>query len=489
MMNDEAGRHPRDLLSPYLDGELGPDERVEVATHLEQCAACVALLDDLRSLAAGVAAEEPPPAPADLAARIGRRVDALAGELKVIPIGRPPWRSPLVFRSVAAVLAGIMATVVWYSTRPPTLRQETSIVMEKAASPTPEADRMALSRVNGRTSGSTGFADAAQDADNEALSSIGKQKKVAADAPAKREPVDQPTAAPPPVEPPRAFGKEQVEAEPRRAEEIEAEVAVEKATGDPGDRLASRALEVSRDSRTAADVTEAAPAARLVGSGGEPDVGNQAEGGRDVPSETKSLSAKVDLAAHGFVAGDLRERAAPGAPPVAWPLPTRSLELQRSDYRAVLSEAGALNFRSGAYECVVSVIPPSSPVDLSTEIRQIFELATVEQSRRAAVTEEERESVGVRRDASAGEEPQLEEMALQLSGSAPPTILTLRDANETPLYRAIVLSGRGAGAAASAAPIATRFDRLIREHYLPLMEHGCGPLPPELQTGDQPAPE
>jgi anti-sigma factor RsiW len=431
MMNDDAGRHPRELLSPYLDGELGPDERARVTAHLEQCAECGALLDDLRTLVAGIAAEEPPSPPADLAARIGRGVGELDGEAKVIPIRRPLWHSPLVLSSMAAVMAGIIVTVVWLSSRPAAVRQEFGVIAEKEISPPPEAGRIPMSSAKG-----------------EAPSSIGKQerKKVRADAPAKRAPVPlpqsaqetmalmeekaaraarpkaapSPPAAPPPAEPPPASGKEQAGA---------------------------------GEFRVAADVAE--------------------------------------LDALGYVADDHGEGAAPGGPPVAEPPPARSLELQKSDYRAVLSEAGALTFRSGSYECVIPVIspargnvPPSSRVDLTTEIRQIFELATDEQSRRAAVvSEDEAESLGARRDVAASEEPRLES-ALQYARSASPEVLILRDANEMLLYRAAVLSDQDRGAVSSAAPIAARLDRLIREHYLSLMERGCGPLPPELQEGE-----
>ena len=475
MMNDDAGRHPRDLLSPYLDGELGPDERARVTAHLEQCAACGALLDDLRTLAAGIAAEEPPPAPADLAARIGRRVGALAGESKIIPIRRSMWHSPLVFSSVAAVLAGIMATVVWYSARPPLLRQEPSVALTRPASSEPPADQPEESRADGRTSGTLGFAGADKDAGDDSRSTIGAQKKkVSANVEAERAPiplpqsaqetmslmeenaarVEQPTAAPPPAEPPRATGKEQVGAD---------------------DRLA------------AADV--AAPTGRAVGGVSESDAG--------APAETKSMSAMANLDALGYVAGDRREGSAPGGPPVAEPPPSRSLELRKSEYRAVLSEAGALTFVAGAYECVIpvtspvgGVVPPSSPADLRAEIRQIFALAAAEESRRAAtepsrrtagVTEEERARVGALRDALVGEEAQSKDLALQVSRLRFISILTYRDANEVPLYWETVPSEQGEGAASLAAPIAARLDRLIREHYLALMERGCGPLPPEVR--------
>lgn len=67
-----------DRLSEYLDGELGPDERADAATHLRECAACREVLDDLRAVAARAAALQNmvrPPA-ADLWPGIAERVHA-----------------------------------------------------------------------------------------------------------------------------------------------------------------------------------------------------------------------------------------------------------------------------------------------------------------------------------------------------------------------------------------------------------------------------
>ncbi|MBM7569022.1 anti-sigma factor family protein [Paenibacillus sacheonensis] len=40
-------KHPEEQLSAYLDDELTPDERREIEAHLETCASCQALLEDL----------------------------------------------------------------------------------------------------------------------------------------------------------------------------------------------------------------------------------------------------------------------------------------------------------------------------------------------------------------------------------------------------------------------------------------------------------
>jgi len=89
--------HPGDLLSAYLDGELGPGERSEVDTHLAACASCRAELDGTataRTALRSLPVLEPPahllPEPAEPAARRGLR-----------------WRLAWATAAVVAVLAGI----------------------------------------------------------------------------------------------------------------------------------------------------------------------------------------------------------------------------------------------------------------------------------------------------------------------------------------------------------------------------------------------
>ena len=445
MMNDLAGRHPRELLSPFLDGELGPDERAGVAIHLEQCAACRGLLDDLRILAAGIVAEEPPVPPADLAARIGRRVGALPVEAKVMTIRRTVWRSPLVLGSVAAALAGIIVTVVWLSGRPPAMRREEGVVVAQAPAPPPARDRMAESQMTAAAPPTPEPVAADQDArgaDDEAPPVAGKQKKeAAADAPA--------TPGPAPPEPRAAAGREQSVAEPTRVAGYEAGEAMGNASGEPGDLAAREALRVSPDSR---DAGAAAGAALSAG------------------------------------------RAAPNLPRVVDAPRARSLELLDSDFRAVLSEDGALSFRAGAYECVVpagspgeETAPQRGPVNIAgavepgLEVREIFALAAAEQSRRAADTGEGSGSAGAPGVAATWES--------KSAGGPPAMILTIRDENDTPLYREATPADGHADAASPAVPIAARLVRLIREHYLPLMVDRCGPLPPAVRMEDRNAPE
>ena len=45
-----------DKLSDYLDGELAADERRAVDVHLRSCAACAAVLEDLKRVGSSIAA-------------------------------------------------------------------------------------------------------------------------------------------------------------------------------------------------------------------------------------------------------------------------------------------------------------------------------------------------------------------------------------------------------------------------------------------------
>jgi len=107
-MTDGANGHPRDGLSEYLDDQLGVEERTAMDRHLASCEDCRAELDALRRLAGAVADEEVPPVPLDLAARIGRSLDAAT-------IVRLPRRRFVVPATIAATLGaiGILVALQW----------------------------------------------------------------------------------------------------------------------------------------------------------------------------------------------------------------------------------------------------------------------------------------------------------------------------------------------------------------------------------------
>lgn len=93
--------HPQSFqLSEYLDGELVPTERDEIAGHLAQCAECAALLQDLRRvLARAQALEDQPP-----------RADLWPGVAAAI--GGAPTRRWRVTTSVPMLLAAGVALMV-----------------------------------------------------------------------------------------------------------------------------------------------------------------------------------------------------------------------------------------------------------------------------------------------------------------------------------------------------------------------------------------
>ena len=114
-MSDPTRDHPRDLLSAYLDDELGVEERAAVDRHLADCESCRDDLASLRRLSGALADEDAPPVPDDLAARIGARIDAS----KV----RPFRRRIAVPVTIAATLAAVALVVVYQWTEPGSIRE------------------------------------------------------------------------------------------------------------------------------------------------------------------------------------------------------------------------------------------------------------------------------------------------------------------------------------------------------------------------------
>ncbi len=93
-----------DRLSDFLDGDVSPDERLELEAHLAQCASCRAILDELRAVVRGakeLAASPPGPPPG-----VWPRVAAEIG------VRGTPRRGPYVLVPLAAAAAGI-AIVAW----------------------------------------------------------------------------------------------------------------------------------------------------------------------------------------------------------------------------------------------------------------------------------------------------------------------------------------------------------------------------------------
>jgi hypothetical protein len=74
-----------DRLSEYLDDELAPDDRAALTAHLEQCAECVATLDDLRRVVARARALESAGPAGDLWPGVAQRIGAGKGPVRTVP--------------------------------------------------------------------------------------------------------------------------------------------------------------------------------------------------------------------------------------------------------------------------------------------------------------------------------------------------------------------------------------------------------------------
>jgi hypothetical protein len=105
-MSDTSNGHPKELLSAYLDDVLNIEERAAVDRHLADCEDCRAQLASLNRLARAMADEEVPPVPADLVAKVGRRLDAAT-------VSRPRRFRYVVPATIAATIAtiGILVTL------------------------------------------------------------------------------------------------------------------------------------------------------------------------------------------------------------------------------------------------------------------------------------------------------------------------------------------------------------------------------------------
>jgi anti-sigma factor RsiW len=79
-----------DQLSDYLDGELSAEERKAVDAHLEGCAECTAVLNDLKRVVTRAASVPPRPPQADLWDGIAARIETDASRSRdaVLPFAR-----------------------------------------------------------------------------------------------------------------------------------------------------------------------------------------------------------------------------------------------------------------------------------------------------------------------------------------------------------------------------------------------------------------
>ncbi|MEK7657336.1 MAG: zf-HC2 domain-containing protein [Elusimicrobiota bacterium] len=100
--------HPKDSLSPYLDGALSEEERGRVDEHLRSCADCAAHLEGLRTVSKLVSSLPRKPLPTGFLQRLNRRAAAPreAFSLSWLPTGPA--------RMAAFAATGILVTLIAY---------------------------------------------------------------------------------------------------------------------------------------------------------------------------------------------------------------------------------------------------------------------------------------------------------------------------------------------------------------------------------------
>lgn len=158
-----------DQLSDYLDGELPADEQAAVEAHLRSCAACAAVLNDLKRVVARAGTLDARPPHADLWAGIAARIDGGAAPARVVPFAaREPKRVAFTLPQLAAAAALLMAVsggIAWEASqrasRPDGLRAERSAAVP-ADSPAGGAQPRPSSADEPASGGGSGAADFAR---------------------------------------------------------------------------------------------------------------------------------------------------------------------------------------------------------------------------------------------------------------------------------------------------------------------------------------
>lgn len=106
-----------DQLSDYLDGELTGDERCAVDAHLRSCAACAAVLNDLKRVVARAGSVEARPPQADLWRGIAARLNDGGEPARVVSFAPKAARrfsfSLSQLAAAAALLIAVSGGIAW----------------------------------------------------------------------------------------------------------------------------------------------------------------------------------------------------------------------------------------------------------------------------------------------------------------------------------------------------------------------------------------
>ncbi|MHC4663691.1 MAG: anti-sigma factor family protein [Planctomycetota bacterium] len=99
----------RELLSPYIDGELTAEETLAIKNHLDGCPECARLHAELREGWRLLAAAPVPPISTDFNARFWNRLKTGHG----VPAGREITSRRMTFRRIAGYAAAALILIVF----------------------------------------------------------------------------------------------------------------------------------------------------------------------------------------------------------------------------------------------------------------------------------------------------------------------------------------------------------------------------------------
>ncbi len=430
------GDHPKELISAYLDGQLEAPDRVRVFEHLRVCDACRWLLSDYRALALAARREGAPPVPADLANRIGKRIDAE-------PVARFTWRRRLVtaarlpLATAAAVLVLASLWIVWRGRLP-------GERLAEAPPPAPPAEASAPgvaaggdagvgSGVAGKV-GNFGYAGGRQRADwrEAGDQDAGRPKAPAAEAPGGQ--------APPRLE--RTLAAPAQKPDQKKDDVAHDMVALEEK------QTAARSVRgippPEANARAVAAAPEVAPAPAQESTSG-PAPGTAVE----------PASAGVMAVAPGVAADVNTQAVAAAVPTLVFVLP---------EARVTILPDSRVNFAARNYDCTV----PATGPDDTAAIGELRDLARQGQPAGAAA------GSGPAAGAQAA-------TAAPPAGVAPPAAGVILPSGVSGKLIIPVPPATGSLSPDLAARMHVRLWALMRERLLARAEAQCGPVPEALQ--------